>query len=513
MYRYFVIFLFISINFLHAFNFSIFNDTISDVNNSVKSDTDFTFTKLDSYLQWLGIDVNSSVEIDSSLGLSSFGYKYDHFNTNLWYSIAGYFSKKLDIDYKFTALHRYFQLVGIKYDYSFALAELGYRGEYFNIEAGLSVADYFETTKEINNLSFTLWDDAYKLKIGKFVTRVGVMDYLTSFEIFNPVRYTFYNDENKNISRYPREMLEANIYVQNDSKLTFYLQKYDDNYDDFFYMGNYVMFNNFIPFPLNSGGDNDIALIAREVFSPLYYDYAKPHLESFAGNMYDMLSPDIKNSAFGINFLLNSDYFTMGAVWLNSYSKIPVLKPPKELLEGMENLLEEDKESFIKNFLSKANVNTMIEQFRYNKAGLYFETAIQNFGFRGEFAYEDKTPLLNELSTNTSLALGMDYKGFNMYNSIEFKGNYLSIWDEEFYHGIWVTEADPINLNFFDLSSIDLKLKHSFYYVMYDKYDYYFSKPSVSLQYKNMEFTLEYYHSSEYAIVEDSFIWLFRMSF
>jgi hypothetical protein len=95
-----------------------------------------------------------------------------------------------------------------------------------------------------------------------------------------------------------------------------------------------------------------------------------------------------------------------------------------------------------------------------------------------------------------------------MYNSLEFKGNYLSIWDKGFYHGVWVTEADPI-----DLGYVDLKLEHSFYYVMYDKYDYYFSKPSVSLHYKNMEFTLEYYYSSEYAIMEDSFIWLFRMSF
>ena len=292
-------------NFLHASNLSLNNDA----NSSKKSDADFDFTELDSYLQWLDIDVNSSVEIDSSLGLSSFGYKYDHFNTNLGYSLAGYLSKKLDVDYKFTALHRYFQLLGFDYDYSFALAEFGYKGEHFNIESGFSVADYFETTKEINNLSLTLWDDAYKLKIGKFVTRVGVMDYLTSFEIFNPVRYTFYNDKNKNISRYPKEMIEANIYIQDDSKLTFYTQKYDDKFNDLFYMGNYVMFNNFIPFVLNSGGDSDMALIAREVFSPLYYDYAKPKLEPLAENMYDMLSPELKNSALGMNFLLNLDDF------------------------------------------------------------------------------------------------------------------------------------------------------------------------------------------------------------
>ncbi|MBT8348112.1 MAG: hypothetical protein HKP62_01530 [Sulfurovum sp.] len=473
---------------------------------------------MDHYLQWFGIDVNTSTELDTSLGLSSFGYKYEHFNANIGFSLAGYFSKKLNIDYKFTALHRYFQLLGTDFDYSLALAEFGYKDEHFNIDIGFSLADYINTTKEINNVSFTLWDDAYKLKIGKFVTRVGVMDYLTSFEIFNPIRYSFYNDENKNISRYPKEMIEASIYMEDDSKLTFYVKQYDDEIGDLFYVGNYALFNNFIPFLLNSEGDSDVGLIAQEVFSPLYYDYGKPNSEPLFGNTYNMLSPDISHSGLGVNFLLNSDDFIVGAVWLNSHYKIPLLKPEKELLEGLENLLEEDKERFIENYLSQNNVNNILEFVRYNKVGLYFETSVNNFGFRGELSYEDKTPILNELSSQFSVALGLDYKGFKMYNSLEFQGNYLEILDEGFYQGIWVTEADPIHLDFFDLdfidlSSLTLNVDHSFYYVKYDSYDYYFSKPSIGLQYKNMEFTLEYYYSSDYAIVEDSFIWLFRISY
>ncbi len=160
----------------------------------------------------------------------------------------------------------------------------------------------------------------------------------------------------------------------------------------------------------------------------------------------------------------------------------------------------------IKNILFKTiSVN---EHFRYNKVGAYFETTVDDFGFRGELSYKDKTPVINELSSQSSIALGVDYKGFMMYNSLELKGHYISELEQNFYQGMLISKVDPIDLGF-----ADLKLENNFYYARYDAKDHHFFKPSVGLQYENMEFTLEYYASSEDEIIGDSLVWLFRMSY
>ena len=413
-----------------------------------------------------------------------------------------------ELDFKFTAMHRNFTLNDKSYGYSFVLGEVGYKGESFNVDLGLSVEDYFDTEYDINNLAVSIWGDEYKLKIGKFVTSIGVMDFLTGFDDFNPRRLSFYNDTNKNISRYANWMIEATSYVQDDLSISFYLERYDDDFEDYVYVFNYSLFNNFIPFYLKNGEDSDMSLIGKEIFVPLYDSYAKPKAEPLVDNIYDMLSPDFENSAVGLNALLNSDDYTVGALWLNSYSKIPVLKPEKALLDGLEGLLDEDKEAFIQDYLSTANVNNMVEHFRYNKLGLYGETTVDEFGFRGEFSYQDRTPVLHELNSQYTLALGVDYKGFMMYNSLEFKGNYLSKMDANFYQGSLYTKLDPINLGF-----LDLDIDNTCYYVQYDGTDYLFAKPSVGLKYKSMEFALEYYSSSNNELMEDTYMWLFRMSF
>ena len=416
-------------------------------------------------------------------------------------------NETLELDLKFTGLHRYMKLNDTELGYTFLLAEGGVKGEDLNVDIGVSYQKYFEPSMHINNVSLSFFDDDYKFKIGKFVSSFGVMDYMTSFDDFNPRRLSFYDEENKNISRYATWMMELTAYVNDEVSISFHVQKYDDTLNDYFYAGNYLLFNTVIPFFLDTAENSNIGLIAREIFAPLYYDHVKPYAEPFIEDMYDMLSPDITNSAVGINLLINADDYTIGALWLNSYSKIPVLKPVDELLEGLEDMLEEDKQQFIQNFLSKNNINNMLEHVRYNKLGAYFETTVDDVGVRGEFAYRDKTPILNEFSSQYSMALGVDYKGFMMYNSLEVKGNYLSKFDNGLYQGIWVTNVDPIDLGF-----ADLKLDHTFYYIVYDDKDYLFSKPSVGLEYNNMEVTLEYYYSSDDIIIDDSIMVLFRMA-
>ena len=414
----------------------------------------------------------------------------------------------LDIDFKFTGLHRYMNLNDEDHGYTFLLTEGEYKGENFNLDLGVSLENYEKSTFNINNLSVSFLEDNYKIKIGKFVTSLGVMDYLTSYDDLNPRRLSFYNEENKNISRYATWMLEATTYFQDEISLSLHVQKYNDKLDDYFYITNYLLFNNFIPFLLNSGEKSDMQRIAEEVFAPVYDRYGQPVLEPYAENMYDLLPSDIENSAVGMNFLLNADDYTLGALWLNSYSKLPLLKPTEELLEGLEDVIEENKETFIQDYFSKNNVNTMIEHFRYNKLGVYFETTVDDFGFRGELTYQDKIPVLNELSREYSLALGVDYKGFGMYNSLELKENYISTLEQGFYQGVLVTKLDSIELGF-----VDLKLENDFYYIKYNGEDYQFLRPSVGFEYKNMEVTLEYYYSSDDTIIDDSFMCLFRMSF
>ncbi len=97
---------------------------------------------------------------------------------------------------------------------------------------------------------------------------------------------------------------------------------------------------------------------------------------------------------------------------------------------------------------------------------------------------------------------------YTPYNNLEIKGNYLSFLDKGIYQAVLTSKHDPISMGFFDFS-----FEHNLYYIMHNSYDYYLSKPSVSLHYKSFDITLEYFYSSDYAIIENSYIVLFRMSF
>ncbi len=325
-------------------------------------------------------------------------------------------TKELKIDTKFTSLYRYFKLSQFEFGQSFSLLEGEYGGENYNINIGLSLEKFlFSSWKsDINNLSLEWWNDHSSVKIGKFVTKVGVMDYLTSFNILNPIRASFYNDSNKNIREYAKWMIESNIYVEENAKITFYAQKYDNRLSDFLYVGNYSLFHYFIPFMFVNTRNDDLNTIAGEIFLPIYAQY-QSGFESFAVNTYDMLPSALKNGTAGMNILFNFDSFTLGAVWINTYSKIPLLKPPEELLEILIDTQQEDKESVLQSYVSKNTINKMIEHVRYDKIGVYGEGTLGVFGLRGEVAYQNNFPIVDRLSDQYSIVFGIDHKGF-IYN-------------------------------------------------------------------------------------------------
>lgn len=411
-------------------------------------------------------------------------------------------------DIKLTALYRHIQLSHINFHHAFYLLEAQYIADDYTLDAGFSIEDLFKTTPQINNLSISFWQDDFSLKMGKYITKVGVMDYLESFDRLNPRRAAFYNDPNPNIRKYPQWMIESSLYLPEERKITFYLQKYDTDPHAYLQLGNYLLFHDFIPALFGSDSQNDtINFIAQEVFQPSYENSVLPITDSYIEESYGLLPDTLKNSTFGMDFLLYSDQFNLGAIWINTYSKIPQLKPSDELIELIENTEIENREETLREYIDEHNIGNLLRHFRYNKAGFYAEGSLGELGIRSEISYQDKYAFIDRISPSYSIAIGADHKGW-MYNSLEFKRSYFRDLHASLYQGVVFSQFEP-----FSLYGMHLNLQHEYFYLKLAGQDYSFSKPSVKISYKNLDLTLEYLHISDNPYIKNSVIWLIRTQF
>jgi hypothetical protein len=419
-----------------------------------------------------------------------------------------------EVDVKFTSLYRYFKLHTYTFGHSFSLLESQYHHENYSLEAGFYLEKFMDSEYQsgLNHLSMKWWNDDFEFKIGKYVTKIGVLDYIPTLDILNPTRVSFYNDKNKNIKKYPKWMAQGDLFVQDDIKLTFFAKEYEDRISDYYYMGKHAVLDHFIPYFLANLPNQYSNYIGNSAFLPLYNTIFKPMINQSLSYTteyaYEMLSDDLKHGTFGINALFDIDDISVGIVWFNTYAQIPLLTPTEALRDILLNTDQQELEDSIINYLKGTPLNQLIKPVRYDKFGIYTEGYIGPFGYRSEFSFQDNYPILDRLGDIYSFAFGMDHKLWRIYNSLEVKCSHIPRFDHNLYQGVLASKLDPIHFNFFDL-----KLENAIYFIKYGNLNYYFSYPAITLSYNNFDVSLEYYYSSDKAYMEDSFIVKLRMVF
>ncbi|MDD2226000.1 MAG: hypothetical protein PHD42_02660, partial [Dysgonamonadaceae bacterium] len=241
------------------------------------------------------------------------------------------------IDVKFTSLYRYFKLHTYTFGHSFSLLESQYHHENYSLEAGFYLEKFMDSEYQygLNHLSMKWWNDNFEFKIGKYVTKIGVLDYLPTLDFLNPTRVSFYNDKNINIKKYPKWMAQGDLFIQDNIKLTFFVKEYEDRISDYYYIGKLAVLDNFIPYFLANLPSKYPNYVGNNALLPLYDVIFKSMLNQSLSYTteyaYEMLSDDLKHGTFGINTLFDLDDISVGIVWFNTYAQIPLLTPTEAL--------------------------------------------------------------------------------------------------------------------------------------------------------------------------------------
>jgi len=319
--------------------------------------------------------------------------------------------------------------------YFFALFESQYQTDTLSISGGLA----FESRNKneellINNLELKKFGDNYTFKIGKMVQKVGVLDYFSFLDILNPSRAEFFYDTQLNIKKIPLWMSSIDYFVNDELKLTAFIQPYDTKHAS--YSSVYVdyILNQFIPEYYKDVFKQEP--LGSEVFYPVYTNSLVPYLtqdiqdKSAGSRIYlDKLS-------FGAIAEYSDETKKLGAVYFNKYSEIPLIRVDQNLLDAAiaydngENPSEE-----LVNYLESGNYDPIksVEDFRYQQFGLYGETTYKSFGLRAELAYRDKIPLFNNYSALASAGFAVDKLSDFVYNTIETQYFYLQIYHKSAY--------------------------------------------------------------------------------
>jgi hypothetical protein len=319
--------------------------------------------------------------------------------------------------------------------YFFALFESQYQTDTLLISAGLA----FESRNKneellINNLELKEFGDNYTFKIGKMVQKVGVLDYFSFLDILNPSRAEFFYDTQLNIKKIPLWMSSIDYFINDELKLTAFIQPYDNKHAS--YSSVYVdyILNQFIPEYYKDVFKQEP--LGSEVFYPVYTNSLVPYLtqdiqEKSAGSRIylDKLS-------FGAIAEYSDETKKLGAVYFNKYSEIPLIRVDQNLLDAAiaydngENPSEE-----LVNYLESGDYDPIksVEDFRYQQFGLYGETTYKSFGLRAELAYRDKIPLFNNYSALASAGFAVDKLSDFVYNTIETQYFYLQRYHKNAY--------------------------------------------------------------------------------
>jgi len=319
--------------------------------------------------------------------------------------------------------------------YFFALFESGYETESLSINGGLA----FESRNKneellINTLELKKFGDNYTFKIGKMVQKVGVLDYFSFLDILNPSRAEFFYDTQLNIKKVPLWMSSLDYFVNDEVKLTAFIQPYDTKHAS--YGGVYVnyMLNQFIPEYYKDVFTQEP--LGREVFYPVYTNSLVPYLTQDIEDKSADSKIYLDKLSFGFLSEYSDETKKIGLLYFNKYSEIPLIRVDQNLLDAAiaydngENPSEE-----LVHYLQSGDYEPVksVEEFRYQQVGLYGETTYKSFGLRGELAYRDKIPLFNNYSGLASVGFAVDRLSEMVYNAVETQYFYLQRYHKSAY--------------------------------------------------------------------------------
>ncbi|WP_127470897.1 hypothetical protein [Thiomicrorhabdus aquaedulcis] len=392
-------------------------------------------------------------------------------------------------------------------DSALGLIEADYAGDTYEVQAGLVYENSLESSLKINSLSFKSYHDNavrnqhYDFQLGKFVTKVGVLDYLSLLNTYNIPRVQYYDETNPNLRFVPAWMGKLDIYPDTDSTVSLHLQPFDPEYVALWGRGQQFGLNAVVPYLLTNTGNEDLDLIGNAILVPVYENGAKTALNRYIDSKVQEIDSDMYNSTMGVSYLINQQHNTYGVSFVNGVSKAPLIKIDPNLIAAVGLLVGEDKQAYLDDFVLQADNAPIksIDYFRYNQAGLFYETTLAQLGLRAEITHQDKFPLLNELSNLTTLGVGIDHKGM-VYNNLELQYFNFNERNLAAYYAVWALKLDPFNLG----GSWKLHLKNTLAYGKFDNTDIATTLPSVTFSYDTLDIALEYLAHSRQEFTPDT---------
>lgn len=406
-----------------------------------------------------------------------------------------------EAEFKTTLIYRDFINNEYFKDSALGLTEAKFKGDAYTLDAGVLYRNITDDKITLNQLSYSYEADSYDFKIGKFVSKVGVLDFLSFIDVFNSTRAEYFDDANVNLRYNPNWMAKVDVYPDENSTFGFHIKPYDQKSNTLF--GDSVQFglNSVVPFLITNTGNSDLDLIGREVLLPAYErGGAKNAASDYIARKTPKEDPRFDNTSIFLNYVVTEDNYTFGAVHTSAYSSVPIFTFDTALLTAIKNLTGPDKEKYIANYVNGEGNEPLktLEYFRYNQFALYYESSIGELGYRGELTYRDKFPLIYRTSSMVSLGLGVDHQS-TFYNNFEFQYSKFDTSDLDAYYFLWLFKTDKKRL-----FSWDVSLQNMLTYAVYNGYDVYANFSGIQLERDMFQISFEYLTHSEQNYLSDT---------
>lgn len=348
-------------------------------------------------------------------------------------------------DKQMTLYYRNFQNEGYFEDSFFALGEMMYEGEDYTLDMGVALQTVDNKGLFLNHLSYAVEEEDYDYKIGKFVTKVGVMDFLSFVDVFNTTRLEYYDDNNVNIRYTPSWMAKIDVYPDENSTFGLYVKPYDENEN--FLLGESIQYglNSVLPYLITNTGDANLDLIGEQVLLPVYEKDAKPEISRYLLEKLPDESISLDNTSLFLNYVVTEDNYTFGAIHSSAYSSFPVIQFDQDLTSALDSLNQADREAYLETYLADDSNEPIssVEYFRYNQFALYYESSVGQLGYRAEISYRDKFPLVNRTTGMFTVGFGLDHQDI-IYNNLEVQYSQFEDSDLSAYYVIWLAKTETV---------------------------------------------------------------------
>ncbi|MBO1925012.1 hypothetical protein [Thiomicrorhabdus sp. 6S3-12] len=352
------------------------------------------------------------------------------------------------LDIRHSIRHQHYFNGKLLADVFLGLHEGTYFGSDYELSYGLKL-DLTESRRtddnfSINHFSFASLNEHFDYRIGKFVSKIGTLDYLGNINPLNELQLNYYDETNINLRFAPAWMAQFNWYNNDEATTSLHFKPL--NKEEYAINSGFYQYglNVFIPFLMVNTGNDDLNLVGEKVLLPVYEDNGKAAVSKYLSENWPDTEHSFENSTVGINHLITRDNFIIGFSAFSGLAKIPLIKINPELLNDLASTDSSDKASYIEQYLQNDDNSPIVQmEFeRFYQAAAYYETSWNQFGLRGELSYRDKLPLLDRVTNQATLGFGADYRN-GFYTSLELQYSYYDKVDAASSVAFWLLELEP----------------------------------------------------------------------